>query len=166
MLTQEKLKEILSYNPDTGEFTWIKTRKDFLGTIAGSPATNGYIQIRVLGVKRQAHKLAFLWMEGIYPEYVDHKDTVITNNSWSNLRLCDRYQNAQNKKVSKNNALGIKGLCKDSFGYTARVQAYAQNYSRRFTLYRYGTDEKALDAAIDWLKTLREKLHEEFTNHG
>ena len=83
MIAQQVLQKLLDYDIYTGKFTWIQARKDFIGTIAGCPATNGYIQIRVLGSKYPAHKLAFLWMEDVYPELVDHIDTNITNNSSS-----------------------------------------------------------------------------------
>ena len=37
-LTQEELKELLRYNPDTGVFTWVKpvSKRIKVGTIAGS----------------------------------------------------------------------------------------------------------------------------------
>ena len=166
MITQQVLQRLLDYDIYTGKFTWIQARKDFIGTIAGCSNTNGYIQIRVLGCKYPAHKLAFLWMEDVYPALVDHIDTNITNNSWANLRICNKYQNSQNKNIAKNNILGVKGIIKDKFGYRARIQAYTKKYSKRFSIPKYSTEEIALTAAIDWLVKIREELHKEFANHG
>ena len=161
MITQELLKELLYYDAVSGRFTWIKSNRLFLGTVAGCKDTNGYIQIRVKGIKYPAHKLAILYTSGVYPEYVDHKNLCITDNSWKNLRVCDKFQNAQNKAVSYNNMLGIKGITKDSHGYRARVIAYGKKKSKRF---KFSTN--ALEQAITWIQETRKELHGEYTNHG
>ena len=45
LLTQAKLKELLHYNPDTGLFSWRKTKNRALklGDIAGTKSFQGYI---------------------------------------------------------------------------------------------------------------------------
>lgn len=49
MITQSELKEILEYNPDTGNFTWKSTiRKVKVGSIAGTKTAAGY---RTIGLK-------------------------------------------------------------------------------------------------------------------
>ncbi|EJT0117290.1 HNH endonuclease [Salmonella enterica] len=100
MLTQEKLKSILEYNPLTGEFIYKVTRGNKKkGSIAGTIASDGYIRIQISGKIYMAHLLAFLYMEGYLPEMVDHKDRVRSNNKWDNLRKSTSSQNQRNKKI-------------------------------------------------------------------
>lgn len=48
MLTLERLKEVLSYDPDTGLLTWIGRtgKKSKPGKVAGSLDNNGYVVVR------------------------------------------------------------------------------------------------------------------------
>jgi hypothetical protein len=117
-LTQERLKELLDYNPDTGVFTR-KVRQSGNakeGAIAGSNTT-GYIRIGVDGPEYAAHRLAFLWMEGYFPENeVDHIDRNPSNNRWNNLREVSHQCNVRNVGIRKDNTSGIPGVGWDSKG--------------------------------------------------
>ena len=109
-LTQEYLKEILYYDPETGLWFWFKEVRNS-GRLAGSK-DHGYVSILINSKKRYlAHRLAFLYMLGRWPEKeVDHKDNVKNNNAWDNLRECTSRQNMANRPASKRNKLGVKGV--------------------------------------------------------
>lgn len=108
MLTQCELKEVLDYNPDTGVFTWIKRN----GNVAGSKNKGGYICITVKLKKYQAHRLAYLYMTGNFPEnFIDHINHIPYDNRWSNLRAATNSQNQANAKKPINNKSGYKGVC-------------------------------------------------------
>lgn len=114
-LTQEKLKSLFVYHPDTGVFV----RKCRMGRGgargAKKPNSNGYIMIMIEGQRYYAHRLAFLYMLGRWPiGETDHIDLDRTNNSWSNLREVSRSENQLNKSVTRASASGIKGVCWDS----------------------------------------------------
>lgn len=111
MLTQERLKELFSYNPKTGIFIRLTNRYRWKkGSVAGT-LTNGYIRIKIDHVLYQAHRLAFLYMEGEFPaNIVDHIDMNRSNNRWRNLRHCTYSQNSMNVKESKNNKSGYKNV--------------------------------------------------------
>lgn len=101
MITQERLKELLDYNPDTGVFTWkVNGNNQYvkIGKEAGTLYNNDYIMIMVEGERMGAHRWAFLYMEGYIPESVDHIDRNTQNNRWSNLRSASNSQNCRNKK--------------------------------------------------------------------
>ena len=111
-LTQNRLKELLHYDPETGIFTWRVSRR---GAKSGSVAgvhDNGYIRIKIDYELYLAHRLTFLYMEGYFPEYhVDHKNRIRDDNRWSNLRHVSRQCNQRNASIAKDNTSGITGVC-------------------------------------------------------
>lgn len=105
------IKELLSYDPDTGLFTWKKSRRGVKkGTIAGNKNDRGYIQIKVNYKFYKAHRLAFLFMNQELPNMVDHIDGVKDNNKWDNLRPCNKSENGGNSKIRSDNTSGYKGV--------------------------------------------------------
>lgn len=77
MLTQEQLKEILFYCPTSGQFTWIKHNKytniKSRGIAGHTHPNTGYVSITIDRKFNAAHRLAWLYMTGSYPEHcIDH----------------------------------------------------------------------------------------------
>ena len=113
-LTQEELKRLVHYDPLTGLFTRIVNNggRGRVGDIAGC-IHNGYIRISI-GYKRLfAHKLAWLYMKGYFPEHqVDHKNGIRNDNRWVNLRHVTKICNMQNMKTYSTNTSGYQGVAK------------------------------------------------------
>ncbi|TGQ11232.1 hypothetical protein EN858_15025 [Mesorhizobium sp. M4B.F.Ca.ET.215.01.1.1] len=119
VLTAAKLKELFSYDPETGHFTRLKrggssgknVSKWQPGQIAGSITNRGYIAIRIDGYSYSAHRLAVLYMTGEWPkDSVDHSDGDFANNAWGNLRECTHAENLQNMKIPTNCTSGYVGV--------------------------------------------------------
>ena len=113
IITQSILKGLLKYNPETGRFINLVTRRGRAktGDIAGSPNNQGYINIFIEGVSYKAHRLAFLYMNGVWPQnQVDHINHLRFDNRWENLRDVTKKINAQNRSPSKNNTSGCAGV--------------------------------------------------------
>jgi hypothetical protein len=109
-ITPDYLKSLLTYDPATGDFRWKVRRggKANAGAIAGAPDTKGKRQIRLCGRPHFAHRLAFLYMLGRWPEgEVDHKDRDITNNRWDNLREATGSQNCCNRVYQRDLPTGV-----------------------------------------------------------
>lgn len=103
MITQERLKELLHYDPNTGVFTWATkaSRNVVVGRVAGSSSEGSYHVVRLDKQRFQAHRLAFLYMTGEWPEHdVDHINGVRTDNRWANLRDITRATNIQNQRAA------------------------------------------------------------------
>lgn len=112
-LTQEYLKKILKYDPETGEFVWLVSPASQVkvGDIAGTRDKGGYTLIQINYKLYKAHRLAYLYMNGYWPEGdMDHIDQNKSNNSWSNLRAASRSNNMANRPKQKNNTSGYKGV--------------------------------------------------------
>ena len=61
MLTQERLKEVLYYNPEIGEFIWNISHENIReGDVAGTKTDFGYIAIRIDNKIYKAHRLAWI----------------------------------------------------------------------------------------------------------
>jgi hypothetical protein len=115
ILTYERLREVLHYNPETGSFTWLVKRckgKIQPGDTAGHVCkTHGYVFIRLDDVLHRAHRLAWLYMTGEWPkDGVDHWDRDRANNRWGNLRPATQAENGQNMKLRRDNKTGHKGV--------------------------------------------------------
>jgi hypothetical protein len=121
----------------------------------------GYTKINIDGTSYLAHRLAWLYMTGKFPEHeIDFKNNNQSDLRWDNLREATRQQNKMNSKLSKNSTTGIKGLSLDKRGfYVARVSINRVPTQKIFKL-----DEK--EQAIQWLKETRARLHEGFNNDG
>lgn len=91
MITQQRLKELFEYTPDTGLFIRkIRVGNQIAGNIAGSLKKDGYVYIKIDSKPYKAHRLAFLYMEGYMPEEVDHINRDCSDNRWCNLRASNR----------------------------------------------------------------------------
>ena len=116
MITQQRLHEILDYDPNTGEFRWkISTNHRIkIGQIAGSGPSRKkarYSQIMIDGKLYMTHRLAWLFVYGQFPnKEIDHKDGNRLNNKINNLRELSSKENSQNKQRYKSNKTGITGV--------------------------------------------------------
>lgn len=111
MINQDRLKELLTYNPETGIFTWNVSRGGVTkGDEAGQLTAYGYRAIRVDGTLVQAHRLAFMYMIGDIPDFIDHEDHNRLNNKWDNLKETTRLQNQKNQKLRKDSVSGVTGV--------------------------------------------------------
>lgn len=112
MLTQAILKENLSYDPETGLFIRLVSRPNSkAGTVAGCVHSLGYIDIRLDWKAYKAHRLAWLYVYGCFPEHeIDHINGIKTDNRLCNLREVTHTENHQNKPTYKSNKSGITGV--------------------------------------------------------
>jgi hypothetical protein len=112
LLTQEMLKELLHYDPETGLFTW-RTSGSGRKTcrVAGTIRTDGYCNIGIGGRSYLLHRLAYLYMTGKWPKhYIDHINGVKGDNRWVNLRGATSEQNMRNRSGYKNSSSNYKGV--------------------------------------------------------
>ncbi len=112
MLTQERLKEVLLYNPLTGEFIWKLYKAGVTyNSVAGAKHCKGYIRIRVDGVSYLAHRLVWLYVTGSWPlNQIDHANGNRTDNRFYNLREATATQQKGNTKLYGNNKSGFRGV--------------------------------------------------------
>lgn len=162
-LTAARLREVLSYNPDTGEFRWREQLgpRSVVGAIAGAMVGEGYWEIQIEGRCYKAHRLAWLHVHGVWPPArLDHKDTIRHHNWIDNLRLATNSQNCGNGKRRKTNTSGYKGVSFDKKEGKWRATIYL-NYKQMFLGY-FETPEAAHAAYVAKAK----ELFGEFANNG
>lgn len=134
MLTQKRLKKLLHYNPDTGIFVWMLDRPGLVrkGDLAGTLDSYGYVQIGVDGKSYRAYRLAWLYMEGYWPENeVDHINRIRNDDRWRNLREVSHLCNSRNRNLQKNNTSGITGVyrnvARNKWCATIKIKGRAKN---------------------------------------
>jgi len=111
MLTQDKLKSILNYDRNTGFFIWKRHAGVKTGSLAGKKLLDGYILITINRQRYRAHRLAWLYEYGYFPDLlIDHADGNPSNNRIANLRLATSTQNNCNAKMPITNTSGVKGV--------------------------------------------------------
>lgn len=148
-LTADRLRELLSYEPDSGVFRWKVDRASHKAKAsAGSVAGRKGVRYVVIGIDRKfyrAHRLAFLYMTGNWPDReVDHKDRNGFNNTWSNLRDVTHKENSENLSLSKANKSGHRGVYWDKTNLRWRASIMHNGKSR--ALGRFATIDEAVAA--------------------
>ena len=126
MITQAELHFAVNYNPETGIFTWKTPRKKVIvGTQAGSLDKEGYIILTINQISYRAHRLAWLYIHGEWPKFIDHINEIKHDNRICNLRNVTHSENMQNKsKPQSNNTTGYIGVSfnKKRKHYTAVIK--------------------------------------------
>lgn len=113
MITQEKLKTLVTYHPRTGKFFWrVNNPRVRVGQQTGQALDRwGYNVICIDRKKYKAHRLAWLYVYGSFPtKDLDHINRIKTDNRISNLREVTAVENARNKGVSVKNKSGYVGV--------------------------------------------------------
>lgn len=118
-LTQERLKELFHYDPETGIFIR-KVRISYrskVGEIAGGfDASTGYVRISILGELYYSHRLVWLYVTGVWPKKeIDHINGNRSDNRLCNLREATKSENRQNISADgyKTNSCGFLGVFLD-----------------------------------------------------
>lgn len=161
MLTQKILKELVNYNPDTGAFKWMQAAMLISGRSKGPGRidTHGYLQISVNGKRHLAHRLAWLYVYGEWPNQIDHINGDRLDNRIPNLRDVNSLENAKNQKKYKNNKSGVIGVGWNKRACKWRARITVDGYTKEL-----GSFSKKEDA-----KKARSKAEKELNfheNHG
>lgn len=156
MLTYQRLKELVSYNPETGIFTNISPRKKIrVGEVAGAlDKSNGYIKLTIDKRHYYAHRLAFMFMtEGMPDDVVDHINGDRIDNRWCNLRNASRSLNQQNQRFApKHGKSGLMGAHQKRSKWSSHIYVSG----KKIGLGVFDTAESAHDAYIQ----AKRKMHE------
>ena len=132
VLTAARLREVLNYNPETGEFSWVQNRtpRSTLGFGKGRRAKVGTIKqgrITICIDKRLygASRLAWLWVTGAWPKHhIDHINRNPLDNRLCNLRDVTHKENQANKKHKRIswNARDMRWVVHYSFEERAKAE--------------------------------------------
>ncbi len=142
VLTQDALKELLSYDPDTGEFIWIRARPNFLGKRAGWKDARGMTWLRLNGHLYPAASLAWLFMTGDFPtKRLAHMNNDSSDVRWRNLKQATRSQIQGKQRLAKDNSSGAKGVTWDKG--MRRWRAQINRSGKRTYLGLYATIDEA-----------------------
>lgn len=133
LLSAEYVRQVLDYNPETGSFIWKKkTHKKsnrLVGSEAGCSHNKGYRMI-VLHQKRfYAHRLAWLYVTGFWPDgVVDHRDRNTANNRFGNLYVVTVSGNGHNMKPADSPYGPCRGVRRRGNNWCARIQVRGRPY--------------------------------------
>lgn len=139
--TQDEIKALLHYDPETGVFSWLIAlpgRKP--GAVAGRNQTNGYRGIKINDQVFLEHRLAWVYMTGALPPHqIDHINGQRRDNRFANLRAASSSQNMQNQK-------GVKGAYAHKASGT--WQSSIKVNGKTIWLGKFETEAAARDAYI------------------
>ena len=112
MITQDELKKIFKYDSDTGMFERVSKRCGTrIGAYVGNVMPCGYLRIKVDGKLYLAHRLAWLYVHGKFPDAeIDHINGIRLDNKIINLRDVSKNENLINKRIYANSSSGITGV--------------------------------------------------------
>lgn len=130
-VTQEYIKSVLHYDPETGIFTWRVRDRSLFNTLHTCKAWNtkyagkragrvhspypGYYnrEIKLKNRMYFEHHLAWLYVYGSFPPkgmQIDHINRIPSDNRISNLRVVTLHVNCRNRSMPGHNTSGVTGV--------------------------------------------------------
>lgn len=111
-ISQERLKELFTYDPDTGYLINRMDRgKARSGMIAGTwSKRQGYRYIKINYQTYIVHRIIWLYFYGEWPESIDHINGVRDDNRIINLRNVSQQENLRNRALTSRSQTGIHGV--------------------------------------------------------
>lgn len=154
-------KDFLSYDPLTGQFTYLLPAPRFFaeprhhriwaggmaGKVAGGSTKHGYIILAIQKRRVLAHHYAFYLLHGRWPTgQIDHINGRPTDNRATNLREVDASGNRMNQCQRTDNRSGVTGV---HFDERKRrwVAAICARGARRY-LGAYSSRDEAVSARL------------------
>lgn len=122
-----------------------------LGVVDGWKHAKGYRVLWFEGKTMYVHRVKFALKHGYFPRQVDHINGNRGDNRISNLRESDPQRNQENRRTSKKNRSGYRGV----FFADGKWRAQLRIKYRRIELGRYERKDDAAAAVREYLK--REK---------
>jgi len=172
--SQEVLRQLLDYNPETGSLVWrdrplslfpdARSGKIWNSRYARKEAfrttdVSGYRRGAIFNVPVLAHRVIWKLMTGDDPDVIDHKDGNPSNNAWDNLRSVSLADNARNQKKHITNTSGTTGVWRAAS--TRRGSKRWEVRVGRTLIGYYTTFEEAVAA-----RKAAEREHGFHPNHG
>ena len=164
-VTPEMLRAVLSYNPASGELTWLpRSNAQWSGRWAGKPAltcvgVHGYRHGAVFGIGFLAHRVAWALAHGEWPNFIDHINGDRADNRLSNIRNVRWLENGRNYAISKANKSGHTGV--SIHQPTQKWRASIAVLGKHIFLGSFPTEEQAVAA-----RKAADAEHGFHANHG
>jgi len=144
-LSADHLRDLFHYDETTGTFTRrVRTSNRInVGDVAGNLMATGYVRFCVNGRAYTAHRLAWLYVHGRWPDgEIDHINGQRDDNRIANLREVSRGQNMQNLRSARLcNKAGLLGVSWDERNKKWRADIRVSG--TRKNLGRYATPQEA-----------------------
>jgi hypothetical protein len=168
MITQERLKELLHYDPDTGFFTWKERPLESFKTIAAGKIWNKRFSNKVAGTVKQtnnngtyhlsiccfskrypANRLAWLYIYGKHPQKeMDAIDGNFLNIKKNNLREATR-SDTIHKSLIKKRELPTGVYLADRKNLKKKYYVKIMDKKKSIFIGRYETPEEAHNAYVE-----------------
>lgn len=156
MLTQEELKRLFRYDPETGKVMWINTYRRRRRE-AGQFNNRGYLVVSIDGTYYKLHRLIWLYVYGKSPEsQIDHINGDPADNRLINLREATSSQNRSNSKIYSNNKSGTRGVFwdKEHSKWMVQIRKLGSVITRRF---------ESLEEAEAFAEAIHLEIHGEYS---
>ncbi len=132
-ITAETFRALLDYDPESGIFRWRVNRGGIqMGAVAGTVSEKGYILILINGTKFRAHRLAWLYVYGAWPQdQIDHLNGDKRDNRIVNLRDVSQSVNLQNQtRARRDSTSGFLGVSwhKRKKHWEAKIKVNKRNH--------------------------------------
>ena len=161
-LTLERLRELFSYDPETGVFTRLITtsRKSLAGdeTRGTYMASSRRRSIYIDGRNYYSYRLAWVHFYGVWPKnLIDHINGNSDDNRIINLRDVDSSINLQNRNQKSGNQSGFLGVHydKERKTYCAQIELNRNKFNQIRRMKRgFATPELAFQQYLEWKREI------------